>query len=68
MKEKPRRYAPQDGMKASRFQSCEIASNHKCAGSNRPGEAFCKRASTGHPNGEGANRYAEAIINTGAII
>jgi hypothetical protein len=59
--------SPQDKMIVSRFKSCDIASKHTCGGSKRTGEAFCKRASTGHPNGEGATRYAAAIINTGAL-
>src|SRR5215211_1484786 len=59
--------SPQDTMKGSRFPVCEIATRHECGGSKRTGEAFCKRASAGHPNAEGAKRYADAILKTEAL-
>jgi hypothetical protein len=55
--------APKDTMAGHRYLACDRASRHpRCAGEDRTAEFICKRASVGHPNTIGAQKYAEAII------
>jgi hypothetical protein len=53
--------SPKDDVAGSRYISCDVASRHSCAGQERTTDAFCKRASIGHPNVTGAQKYADAI-------
>jgi lysophospholipase L1-like esterase len=48
--------SPQDPLAAIRAKACQSANL------SRPKEMFCKIASAGHPNAEGAKAYARAIF------